>query len=405
MTNSSVIITSQERTFGIFRDEEFKTTLENLIEKIEVSAPGEDHAWFEALTAYTSDLADMGQKTAMAEAAILSTVKRLWANETINPEITSRWEGSFWHWAKNVSQRGVEPPTEVSLQNRISVYDFYFANQNGEDGFALPPTLTYEVESLDENGHAIIEEVTIEQPNLHQAAYGKLLAAKGLAVKNGGNLADVTIAAMINSNVTVKDFKNVLKIEKSTVENAGVLDATTANGPATPSGDEGAVPEPGGGSTASLDDDVTAPETEDENVAPPIFVETDVAPELDLRVLDDADKQGVYYQGGILYYHQDDITVPTFILATADEGATHPLVSVGQNYVLNRFGIHDPELDVSPEPVEAPTFFINEEGEGLLTLNGYQFAYMSLAEVVELQAAINDRVSDWDAHKGPGGPG
>lgn len=386
------MITQKDQTFAIYADDRFQETLNSVVERIEVSAASKSVGWIDELTDFTLLINDAGQKTLMMEAAILSTVKRLWDDEKISPDITSQWDGIFWNWARHVSQRGVELPTEVTLQNKISVYDFYFSRQNLEGGFCMPPTLEYEIEIKTEEGIAT-EEVVIENPNLHHAAYGKLLAAKGLAVRNKGNLSDQTIAMMINSSCTNKMFKERLKVEKLEIEGPVIVDVPPM---VTPLKTEPEEKEDG--PFTSLDDEyagqtkTTEPElissyaTLDEN--------RDVGPsDVNLDALETPTDQGVFYSEGILFYNQEGNVVPAFVLATPQDGADHPLVAVGQNYILQRFGIYDSELGVEPKPSESPAFTFIGDNKGMLTLNGYQFAELDYEVAIALNELLTNELN------------
>lgn len=388
MTTS--LITAADRTFAVYDDEHFQVTLEDLTTKIEVNAASQGTKWMIELTEFTSQINDLTQKTLMTEAAILSTVKRLWDAEKINPEIISEWDGNFWSWAKYVAQRGIDVPDKVTLQNRIAVYEFYFEKQNQDGGFALPPILVYEVDIEIEDGEITTEEITIENPNLHHAAYSKLLSAKGLAVANGGNLNDRTIAMMINGAVTIKEFKAQLVLDKNEGKEPNIPSPTVYD-----NGDSLT-------SQAVKEDENQDIELEESHYASDLIqteTDSDYVPslattELDTDALNDPGSQGVHYQDGVLYYYQDDVTVPAYVRATIDDGADHPLVEVGQNYILGRFGIHDADLEAKPDNVEGPLFMFNNDGQGVLTINGYQFAVLDGESVLSLYKSMRQQIEE-----------
>jgi hypothetical protein len=377
---SNKLVTKKEESFVVFKDEVFAETIANLVSKIEIAAASSGTSWMEDLTIYTGQVNNMGQKTQLMEDAILSTMKRLWQEEKIKPEITSMWEGNFWNWAKFVCQRGVEVPSDVTLQNRISVYDFYFTYQNQEGGFCLPPTLTYEIEIEDAEGQTIIEEVVIENPNLYTAAYGKLLAAKGWAVKQGGNLTDKTIAYMVSPRVTNQEFKKQLRAEKDEIEGT-VVDALKDNSSVTP-------PIESISEDVEVEDYITDIDTY-EQADIPINEEVPL-PSIDMTSLETPQNQGVFGKEGDLYFHQDGITVPAYIQATPQDGADHPLVSVGQRYIQSRFGIQSEPVDI-PEPTEAPIFALVGD-DVILSVNGYTFAVLSPEEAVTLFDEMSENI-------------
>ena len=372
---ASSLITAADRTFAVYADENFQQTLEDLTTKIEVSAASKSTKWMDELTQFTSQVNDLTQKTLMTEAAILCTMKRLWDDEEkISPEITTKWDGIFWNWAKYVAQRGIDVPDKVTLQNRIAVYEFYFEKQNQDGGFALPPILVYDMDIKTEDGQITTREITIENPNLHHAAYSKLLSAKGLAVANGGNLNDRTIAMMINGEVTIKEFKQQLVLDKN-------------------EGKESIPTPPTVYDNGSDEDNQVVKEdekTEDDYILS--------SATLDADVLNDPESQGVHYRDGVLYYYQDSVTVPTYVKATIDDGADHPLVEKGQSYILGRFGIYDADLEANPEPIAGPLFMFNDDGQGVLTINGYQFAVLDGESVLELYESMRQQIEEVEKH-------
>lgn len=389
MTTS--LITAADRTFAVYDDEHFQATLEDLTTKIEVNAASQGTKWMIELTEFTSQINDLTQKTLMTEAAILSTVKRLWDAEKINPEIISEWDGNFWSWAKYVAQRGIDVPDKVTLQNRIAVYEYYFEKQNQDGGFALPPILVYEIDIKIEDGEVSTEEITIENPNLHHAAYSKLLSAKGLAVSNGGNLNDKTIAMMINSAVTIKEFKAQLVLDKNESKELAPSIPPTVYGDNYGNGEDSLVVKEDENQDTELEEghyasNLTQTETDVD------YVPSLATTELDTDALNDPRSQGVHYQDGVLYYFQDGVTVPAYVRATIDDGADHPLVEVGQNYILGRFGIYDADLEAKPDNVEGPFFMFNNDGQGVLTVNGYQFAVLDGDSVMALFKSLSEQI-------------
>lgn len=391
------MITMKDKSFAIFDNAVFPEFLDGIAVRIETLAASKSITWMDELTDYTSQINDMPQKTMLTESAILSVVKQLWDTDKLNPEITTQWDGVFYNWARHVSQRGVELPTESTLQNRISVYEFYFKNQNAANGFCLPPQLQYELSIVLENGTSTTEEIIVDNPNLLQAAYSKLLSAKGFAIKCGGNLSDRLIAMMINNTVTIKEFNSQLAIEKAEEKGIDTLPKETETDTAAHQfivankiNEDSNINTLEGNTEEMQDDGQDSREREGAGLV--TSGDTIPLPETDYIVLDSPEDQGVHYQDGALMYTQDGVTVPVFIRATPQDGADHPLVEVGQQYILSRFGIHDPDLNTEVTQVEAPAFSFTENDTGVLTVNGYQFAEISVTDAFNLYHRLREKL-------------